>query len=152
MTEMQTCSGCGLLKPATREYFGGTDTIYGGLRKRYRACEKIAKRKYEATHKEERRKRDQRCAAAAEGSRRGFDVATKLALHKKQNGIFPCCFQPIVNAVEAEVDHTTRARASGQAVLVNKAVLAQLGKRRDKLAAEVKKIEATIASMERVAN
>lgn len=105
MSVMRTCSRCGRSKPATREFFGGTGTSYGGLRKRCRECEKIAKREYEATHKEERRKRDRERADASGGSRRSFDAATKLSLHRKQNGICLRCFQTIANAIQAEVDH-----------------------------------------------
>jgi 5-methylcytosine-specific restriction endonuclease McrA len=110
----KTCSRCGETKPATREFFGGTGTRYGGLRGRCRECEKIAKREYEATHKEERRKRDEKRAEASDGVRRSFDLAAKRDLHRKQQGVCVCCFKPIPIAGQGEVDHMVPLARGGR--------------------------------------
>ena len=67
--------------------------------------EKIAKREYEATHKDDRSKRDRKRAIAEGGVRRGFSLKIKQDLLKKQLGICLCCFTTISNAQDGQVDH-----------------------------------------------
>jgi 5-methylcytosine-specific restriction endonuclease McrA len=113
---MQTkpCSGCGEVKPATREFFGGTGTQHGGLRGRCRECEKVAKRAYEAANKDKRRIRDERRAKAGGGARRSFGLEFKQELLRKQNYTCLCCFLKISSADDAEVDHATPLSKGGR--------------------------------------
>jgi 5-methylcytosine-specific restriction endonuclease McrA len=67
----------------------------------------------ERNNKEARRERDRRRAAAGGGSRGSFDAGTKRELFRKQNATCPCCFQPILNPLLAEVDHAVPLARGG---------------------------------------
>ncbi|MGH6780174.1 MAG: HNH endonuclease [Bradyrhizobium sp.] len=72
-----------------------------------------ASRTYEANNKERRRERDAKRARASGGVRRSFDLSTKRALFKKQQGRCPCCFEPIARLEESEVDHVVPLERGG---------------------------------------
>jgi 5-methylcytosine-specific restriction endonuclease McrA len=113
METMRKCSGCGTAKPATRDHFGGTGTARGGLRGRCRECEKVAKRAYEATHKDERRIREDKRAEVTGGTRGSFKLPFKQQLFAKQKGLCLCCFKQIPSADQGEVDHAKPAIKGG---------------------------------------
>lgn len=110
MTEKR-CTRCGEVKPATREFFGSTPS--GAPRGYCRACMNTASATYERNNKDGRRKRDVKRAAIHAEARAGFDDAVKRGLLKRQAGICPCCFRPILSIDLAEVDHATPLAKGG---------------------------------------
>ncbi len=100
----KTCTRCGIDKPATREFFGSTPS--GGLKGFCRACMNAASRRYEASNKSARKRRDERRAETTGGVRlAGFSIEIKRALFDKQAGRCPCCFESLVSPERSEVDH-----------------------------------------------
>lgn len=108
----KTCTQCGELKPATREFFGSTPS--GGLRGYCRTCMNRASAERERKNKDDRRKRDAKRANIHPGTRAGFDPSIKSSLLKSQAGLCPCCFLPITSINLAEVDHATPLARGGR--------------------------------------
>jgi len=103
MQESKVCTRCGANKLATREFFGSTPS--GGLRGYCRTCMNAASKLRDTSHPNERQKRDAKRSEVQGGSRFAYETQLKRALHKRQNGLCPCCFEPIATITEAEVDH-----------------------------------------------
>ena len=59
----------------------------------------------DANHPDGRQSRNARRSEVQGGSRFGYDVQMKRMLFSRQNGICPCCLQPIATIADAEVDH-----------------------------------------------
>jgi 5-methylcytosine-specific restriction endonuclease McrA len=109
--QLKKCTRCGEVKFATREYFGSTPS--GGVRGYCRICMNKDSANYERKNKEKRQERDSKRARAHPEARTAFDVSTKRALMKRQEGLCPCCVQPISAISDAEIDHATPLAKGG---------------------------------------
>ena len=111
MLTTRRCTRCDEDKPASLDFFGATSS--GNLRGFCKQCMNKASREYEKNNKDKRRLRDAKRDSLEGGSRRGFDLATKQSLWKRQNGICPCCFTEIDRPENAQVDHMTPLARGG---------------------------------------
>lgn len=108
-SDVQTCSGCGLQQPATREFFGSNPQ--GGLRFRCRNCVRSYSRTYGERNRDSQAMRN--AARIERGGHVHLDADAKMAMHQRQRRLCLCCGELITDVTTAQVDHATPVARGG---------------------------------------
>lgn len=105
----QACSGCGLVKARTREFFGSTPS--GGLRLRCRLCVRAYCKQYGESHRGAQAARNTK--RAERGGHINLDASTRVAMWRRQKHLCLCCGERIEDARLAKVDHAVPVAKGG---------------------------------------
>lgn len=109
MLDQRECNFCGVIKPATREFFGSTPK--GTLRGKCRECMNAYSRSFGEANREAQRLRN--AQRQIRGGHVSVDEAKKQELLEFQRNLCLCCGGKLLSSDVTEVDHAIPVAKGG---------------------------------------